>query len=108
MKLLKLDPRWCIGSSPSHYSSERYGMGLSFDCPVHLNHRIAVMFANPLDGLPPCAVAHYRWQRTGETFSNLTLGPSIDASGNKADIGDNVGMIQTPCWHGFIQNGEIV
>lgn len=86
-------------------------MGLSFDCPVHRDHKLAVMFSNPVDGLSRCDKCKYTWNRTGETFETMTLGPSIDASGNLTDVGGpnggNVGMVQTPCWHGYITNGEV-
>lgn len=34
------------------------------------------------------------WARSGETFENLTLSPSVDAS-------------PAGCWHGFVRNGAI-
>lgn len=98
MKLIELNPRWCSAGT-----GNRHGMGLSFDCPVHRDHRLAVMFVNPVDGGPSCSDSHYLWHRTGDTFDVLTLGPSIDASGFTAGTHD----IKTPCWHGFIQNGEV-
>lgn len=119
MKLLELEPRWCLGrqwddaNGTQHFvlydkATERRGMGMTFLCPVHKNHRLAVFFANPIDGLPPDVTAKYRWHRDGQTFDDITLGPSIDASGNQADVNPQaVGMIQTPCWHGFIRNGQI-
>lgn len=105
MKLSDLDPRWCIGGGSLFYG--RHGMGMSFLCPVHKNHRLAVMFSNPLDGQPRDTSARYCWLRTGDTFEVMTLGPSIDASGSNSDIGSHLGMIQTPCWHGYITNGVI-
>jgi hypothetical protein len=36
----------------------------------------------------------FLWQRTGETFDDLSLFPSIDASA-------------AGCWHGFVVNGGI-
>lgn len=114
MTLLELQPRWCLASrwdSPDgtpHFvngdMTKRSGMGLSFLCPVHRDHRLVVMFANPIDGLPRCAESKYCWQRTGETFDTLTLGPSIDASGSMMNA---AGVVETPCWHGFIITGEI-
>lgn len=77
-------------------------MGLSFLCPVHRTHRLAVPFANPVDGGPPASGYEFLWQRKGETFADLTLGPSVDASG--ARYYDN---IKTPCWHGFITNSVV-
>lgn len=104
MKLIDLDPHWTCDTIGRH------GQGISFECPVHHNHRLAVAFANPLDGGERIKLgkSQYYWLRNGLTFDDLTLGPSIDASANKADVSlDNVGHIQTPCWHGFITNGEI-
>ncbi len=94
MKLTELNPRWCAAGR-----QDGRGMGMSFDCPVHLEHRLVVMFANPLDGLPACTAAKWLWKRTGDTFDNITLVPSVDASSNV--------VLETPCWHGFIKNGEI-
>jgi len=112
MTLNELNPRWCLAArwddadGTQHFLNgditKRSGMGLSFLCPVHRNHRLAVMFANPIDGLPGCAESRYRWHRQGETFETLTLGPSIDASGCQ-----HHDSIETPCWHGHITGGEI-
>jgi hypothetical protein len=101
VRLNDLVPRWvgergANGHWDGHlyiYDTERSGMGITFDCPLHLKHRLAVMFANPIDGGTPMT-DHNLWQRTGETFDDLTLSPSIDAS-------------QHGCWHGFITNGEV-
>lgn len=105
MKLIELNPRWTCDAPGRH------GQGISFECPVHRNHRLAVAFANPIDGgerMKSSGSSSYFWERAGQTWDTLTLGPSIDASGNKADdLVDIGGRIQTPCWHGFITNGEI-
>jgi len=114
MRLIDLEPRWVVahrwddadGTMQFQWAEaplRRHGMGLSFLCPVHRDHRLAVMFANPLDGQPPDAEAQYLWKRDGDTFESITLGPSVDASGNTSSNGE----IQTPCWHGFIRNGMI-
>jgi hypothetical protein len=116
MKLLDLEPHWCSAGywmpSPNStsgriqmYGDNRHGMGLSFLCPVHRDHRLAVLFSNPIDGGPAGTLeeGRYAWQRTGETFETLTLGPSIDASAHS----HGNGQIETPCWHGFIVNGEV-
>lgn len=105
MRLTDLSPRWIGGP---YSGPERRGCGISFDCPVHRSHRIGVNFANPIDGGAPAPDEFcrdgsgriVRWQRTGETFDTLTLTPSVDASKHTEN--------GTPCWHGFIQNGEIV
>jgi len=109
MRLIDLEPRWAmdadivIGGVSRHYD-DRHGMGLSFECPHCVAReratgdkrvvRLGVYFSNPVDGLPPTDDATHLWQRSGETFDDLTLTPSIDAS--------NDGH-----WHGFITNGAI-
>jgi hypothetical protein len=100
MRLIDLDPRWC--SENRLTGEQRTGMGMSFLCPVHRDHRLAVAFANPIDGGSVMTGHRYLWQREGETFETITLGPSVDASGHSH--GDN---IQTPCWHGFIRKGNV-
>jgi hypothetical protein len=108
MKLTELEPRWIGGSLDD--GAERRGLGISFMCPLHHveGDRLAVWFSNPCDGgsahvdyAMDSATAHltlknpeHLWQRTGETFDDLTLTPSIDAS-------------KYGCWHGFITNGAI-
>lgn len=72
---------------------DRDGMGVSFWCPCCRKVRIAVFFANPIDGKPP-SDDHKLWTRSGETYETLTLTPSIDASAHGH-------------WHGFIRNGAI-
>jgi len=99
VRLTDLNPRWCmdadivIGGVKRHYD-DRHGMALSFDCPHCRVQRLAVWFANPIDGLPPTDDATQLWHRDGESFENLTLSPSIDASAHGH-------------WHGFIRNGEV-
>lgn len=104
MLLTELNPRWCIdtdvivvcGGPPVH-DEDRHGMALTFDCPCCLgterSTRLAIFFANPVDGKPPSDDANHLWERTGTTFEDLTLSPSIDASGYKH-------------WHGFIEGGR--
>jgi hypothetical protein len=100
LTLLELEPRWTMSGDSA---VPRHGMGLSFLCPVHRDHRLVVMFENPIDGLPNCQQSRYRWHRHGETFETLTLGPSIDASSGAR----HHDQIETPCWHGFIEDGHI-
>jgi len=99
MKLTDLDPRWAvdadivIGGVNRHYD-DRHGMAISFDCPCCGGAtRLAVWFKNPIDGLPPTDDASKLWTRSGETFEELTLSPSIDASAHGH-------------WHGHIRDGE--
>jgi hypothetical protein len=101
MKLLELKPRWARGSrwdddnGTQHYDTTlRHGMGITFDCPKHLDHRLAVFFENPADGLPPQHGEEFLWKRTGDNFETLSLHPSINAEIHG-------------CWHGHITNGII-
>jgi hypothetical protein len=102
VKLLDLNPAWYSVITESAGSMvRREGMGLIFDCPccvaagkrVGEREILSVPFANPIDGGPPAETRKAFWQRTGTTFEDLTLSPSVDASG----FGH---------WHGWIQNGE--
>lgn len=94
MRLAELRPKF-FGDPP------RRGLGVNFDCPHCASlspderQTISIPFANPLDGGPPVD-ERLAWQRTGSTFEDLTLTPSIDfrhAGG---------------AWHGFITNGEVI
>ena len=109
MRLTELDPRWAvdadivIGGVKKHFEG-RDGMAVSFECPHCVERerstgdkrvtRLAVWFANPIDGGQPTDDAKTLWLRGGNTFETLTLSPSIDASSDGH-------------WHGFISNGEI-
>lgn len=76
--------------------------GVEFDCPVCRNgHRIQVAFqgrgvldhqaTRDKEGRPT------RWAVSGTGLADLTLSPSVDCTpGNPK------------CWHGHIQNGQIV
>ena len=104
MRLSELNPKWVVGNyrdaaGLEQYSDSRSGMGLRFDCPFHRQqHRLVVMFRNPIDGGPP-SMNENLWQRDGADFENISLSPSIDATSTHHDFG---------CWHGYIKNGEIV
>lgn len=106
MRLTELSPRWW--GEPG-----RAGQFLIFLCPHCRKVRLGIAIANPIDGGPahPNTVddmLHHihelelyevgsrhgvAWTRTGETFEELSLSPSVNAepSGH---------------WHGFITNGE--
>lgn len=90
MRLAELDPRWisCTG---------RTGIGISFVCPhcqvFGRGQRLHVFFENPLDGGAPKPELRL-WKRAGETFEDITLSPSIDAS-----MWDH--------WHGHITSGTV-
>lgn len=101
MRLVDLDPRWCTeadstaadGSVTSH--AARRGMGMSFECPHCRETRLAVFFSNPVDGGPPSPTPSGKlWSRVGDTFEDMTLIPSVDASSSGH-------------WHGFIVGGTI-
>lgn len=114
MKLTELNPRWFdvpgIGTNKD---------GVTFVCPCakcqanpESAKRLGIQFANPVGGevkllmtqkeknvhlfaLGTFDIAmNYLWQRTGETFDDLTLSPSVDAS-------------KSGHWHGHITGGEI-
>lgn len=95
MRLAELRPKFFIT-----HGEPRQGMGVDFDCPHCVSlppderQKICVPFTNPVDGGPP--MSGLTWQRTGDTFDDLTLTPSIDFR-----HGDGA-------WHGFITNGEMV
>ena len=104
MKLTELHPRWVgagsDGISDGHGNpvAERHGVGISFDCPCGY-----VSFANPLDGGPALKGKSPKWDRTGETFEDLTLRPSILRTVNpELPI-----ALRGYTWYGFVTNGEI-
>lgn len=96
----------CLGRGVEYVPApERKGVGIGFDCPCptctskrtgdadkdyHLRHYIP--FANPIDGGAALESGHPTWQRTGETFEDLRLSPSILSSVEKGGCG----------WHGHI------
>lgn len=98
MQLLDLDPRW--------FSLEIDGKktGLTFECPHCRNQRLGVLFhhrgSESVDDL--YIRSHHGGDSSAtiwnldsdESFSNLTLSPSVDASSSGH-------------WHGFIRNGSI-
>ena len=84
-------------------ATPREGIGVSFDCPCgnkDEDHRVHIIFSNPLDGKPVWEDGDWRptgrgWRRAGDTFETLDLTPSILRT-------------HTTCsWHGFVRNGEI-
>jgi hypothetical protein len=108
MRLTDLAPRW--------WGTDSRVLGVSFRCPHCQLVRLGIAFANPADGGEPSAIVTqagmpqairdllhetvefdvppgHLWTRTGETFDNLTLTPSVDASASGH-------------WHGSVTNGE--
>jgi len=109
MRLTDLNPRWVGAGGPGITDAQdrpvpaRHGVGLSFTCPCGKcdsdTARCYVPFKNPLDGGPELEPGRVdSWQRTGDTFENLTLTPSILRNPAKGGCG----------WHGYITNGQIV
>jgi hypothetical protein len=106
MKLTDLNPQFLGAGGEGVFNAdgtpapERTGAGLRFDCPCGNCkdewERVFVRFKNPLDGGPPVG-GEPLWTRTGETFENLTLTPSILRSKERGGCG----------WHGFVTNGEV-
>lgn len=100
MKLIELNPEWVGNGGESVTDANgnpvprREGVAVDFDCPCGCDQRLCVVFANPLDGGPSVHPGPPRWTRTGETFEDLDLKPSILRIGGCG-------------WHGYINNGEI-
>lgn len=117
MRLSELHPAWF--AEPG-----RFGQGIVFDCPccltkpIEQRSRLAVAFSNPIDcgapfpitnqkvlwgvlvwnignrAHPPIVPPGVHWKRIGVTFEDLTVEPSVDASGAHH-------------WHGFVEQGRI-
>lgn len=92
MKLTDLNPRWFV--------LEENGprVGLTFDCPHCQKERLGVAFHHlGREAIEDQYIfAHssekHIWTMTGEDFHDLTLSPSVDASG-------------AGHWHGSISSG---
>jgi hypothetical protein len=84
--LTQLTPQWIgVHRTPDH------GEGVAFECPkCGPKHLIAAYFTNPLDG-GPAVPESSKWSRSGSTFEDLTIEPSI----------------QYPCFHGWVENGLV-
>lgn len=91
-----MDADIVVGGTVVH-DEDRHGMGVSFECPHCRTIRIGVFFSNPVDGKPPSDDfdAQHLWYREGTGFDDLTLSPSVDASGHGH-------------WHGHIRDGEVL
>jgi hypothetical protein len=96
MRLTDLDPRWYAGRTGDR-------QGFTFACPCCAGAtRLAVavhLDGTNLDPDPECpqqfAAGEYVWTVAGGSgFSDLSLTPSVDASGSGH-------------WHGHITDGEI-
>jgi len=89
MKLTDRDPRFVTEGGRR--------IGIRFDCPCATclssgsPTQLRVMVDPPFDSGP---TGTHAWQRTGDTFEDITLTPSIDAS-------------ETGHWHGYLTAGEL-
>lgn len=107
MRLTDLDPKWI--SLGAEVSGDDH-LGITFRCPHCQPGKrgettfLGVFFKEPVDPnnhpdieWPTYMLQHPErayWHRTGTTFDDLTLSPSVDASAHGH-------------WHGFIENGEV-
>jgi hypothetical protein len=94
MKLADLYPRWF------YLDKDRTILGLTFVCPHCQDVRLGVAFHHHATAAFDDAIIHAKspstkhiWDMTGDSFENITLTPSVDASASGH-------------WHGFIKNGE--
>lgn len=95
MKLVDLSPEWI------HQRHKRV-VGVRFSCPHCRETQIQVLFINPPDGGPaqkddPEFAGNnwgHRWARSGLSFDDLSLSPSVDASASGH-------------WHGWVLHGEV-
>lgn len=99
MRLTDLNPEFVDGGVGS---PGRTGVMLMFDCPKcgadGVRHGgVGCYLDPPMDGGAP--VSDHSWKRSGDSFENLTLTPSILVV---ATNGIGCG------WHGYITNGEII
>jgi hypothetical protein len=118
MRLTDLHPE------PIKYNGRR-GVGVKFKCPACQVVTLAVLFLNPLDGGPSIGDDENclgnnkgkRWARSGMTFEDMSLHPSVDASKVEPlaqySAEENSRRVH-PCthgghshWHGFVIDGEI-
>lgn len=94
MRLVDLEPEWLRWQG-------REGVGIRFWCPCCADCVLAVLFQNPLDGGAPVPAGSFilgendgrRWTRSGTSFEDLSLTPSIHATSH---------------WHGFITGGQVL
>ena len=85
-KLTDLNPKWLGQLRPNS------GEGISLDCPkCGPKHMLVAYFDNPVDG-QDAAPWGDKWHREGEELETLTISPSI----------------QYPCFHGWIENGQVI
>jgi hypothetical protein len=116
MRLVDLEPTWI---------ERPHGriVGVRFTCPKddgagphHEGHAVCVLFANPPDdgaahpddpGCPGNSKGR-RWQRSGSTFDDLTLSPSVDCTTSEGcEKSDHSKCSHAHCWHGSVSSGAV-
>ena len=94
--LAELRPQWLYDDT-----TKRYGMGLSFDCPIHPGpaHRLEFWFLRPMDGFE--ADKHPRlYDYYGRGFDELTVWTARPAREQRV-WADECG------WSGYILDGYV-
>jgi hypothetical protein len=116
-RLIDCNPRWISGRYAGQPSD--IPCGVHFDCPEgHDGCSHAIPFTPALDGSSRDSWQSNSaiWQRTGETFEDLTLSPSIrrsptypsrEAALAAGALAEHLGDRHFCAFHGFITNGEI-
>lgn len=101
MRLVDLNPYWVgsggegVSDSAGNPVPRREGVAIICDCPCgKCGRRLCVPFRNPLESGP---AAPSGWTRSGDTFEDLTLDPSIKRT-------DPAGCM----WHGFLRAGVFI
>lgn len=85
-KLTDLNPKFTGCLRPDS------GEQMQFDCPAcGPGHRLSAYFQNPIDGGEANGWTP-KWERSGETFEELTITPSIDYG----------------CFHGWVEDGRVI
>lgn len=105
MRLIDLHPKWYTVGGPC--SEERPHVGLILDCPCGCGRRVAVNIDPPIGD---AKTLPHAWQRTGETFDNITLSPSLLIHGGaqfRDPTADDAEVRTCKGWHGWIRNGEV-
>jgi len=114
MKLIELNPQFIGAGGEGIFNAdgtkaiERNGIGIIFDCPCGCKDRIFVAIDPPMDCKGPWDNDRHSWKRTGDTFENLTLTPSILRVKSYTDKNGVVYNFNNCGWHGFITNGEVI
>jgi len=103
MRLTELNPSFydaggegITDSNTGEPVPRREGIGMVFDCPCGCDVRAYVEFENPISEGKPRIGGGAKWKRTGMSFRDITLTPSI-----YRPLPHGCG------WHGYITAGEV-